>query len=242
MEAISVHDVHIKYAVVQGISVKALFHSKASVKKKFHAVKGVSFSVEEGSVTGIIGKNGSGKSTLLRAIAGVFSPDEGKIDVHGNHVSLLALGVGFQKDLSGRDNIYLSGLLMGLSLSEIDDSFDEIVRFSELEEFIDNPVSTYSSGMYSKLSFAIACIMKPDILLIDEVLSVGDVAFRKKSAAKLKELICDKSVTVVMVSHNSNMIRELCDQVVWLNDGVLIQVGPADEVVSKYEEFMANKK
>jgi len=238
MNAIDIKDVHITYQTIRSVPLKQFLASPMAKRDRFEAVKGVSFSVKKGGILGLIGKNGSGKSTLLRAITGVFAPDRGSIDLHGNSVSLLAIGVGFQRELSGADNIYLVGLLMGMTIKEIREKFDEIVEFSELGDFIDKPVSTYSSGMYSKLSFSICCILQTDILLIDEVLSVGDVAFRKKSAAKLRELIQRDDRTVIIISHNSETIRSLCDQVVWLHEGNIKMSGNTQEVMDAYEEFM----
>lgn len=187
---------------------------------------------------GIIGKNGSGKSTLLRALAGIFSPDEGTIDLHGHSVSLLSIGVGFQKKLSGRENIYLSGLLLGFTESEIEEKIDSIIEFAELGDFIDRPVKTYSSGMYSKLAFSITAILETDIILVDEILSVGDAKFKKKSYNKMKELIADEHRTVVIVSHSLETLKELCGRVMWLHEGELKMDGAPGDVLREYERFM----
>ena len=184
----------------------------------------------------MIGRNGSGKSTLLRSIAGIFSPDRGSIDLYGKTVSLLSIGVGFRANLSGRENIYLSGLLMGFRRHEIQEKIDEIIAFSELEKFIDKPVKTYSSGMYSKLAFSITAVMETDIMLIDEVLSVGDEKFKKKSFNKIKELISDKRRTVMIVSHSTEQLRTLCDHVIWIHDGQLVMQGEANQVLDAYRE------
>ena len=183
----------------------------------------------------MVGKNGSGKSTLLRSIAGIFSPNSGSVNLHGHTVSLLAIGIGFQKELSGRDNILLSGMLLGFTEAQVRDKMKEIIEFSELGEFIDKPVNTYSSGMYSKLSFAITAILETDIILIDEVLSVGDARFRKKSYAKMKELITQKDRTVVIVSHDSKTLLDLCDKLLWINDGEMMQFGDPKEILAAYE-------
>lgn len=161
------------------------------------------------------------------------------MDLHGHTVSLLALGVGFQTQLSGRENIYLSGLLLGFTKQDIDAQIDEIIAFSELEKFIEKPVRTYSSGMQSKLGFAITAILKTDIILVDEVLSVGDSHFKKKSFAKMQELISEKTRTVVIVSHNASTIRNTCEKVVWLHDGDIKMIGDTATVVDLYEEFMS---
>ena len=238
--AISVSNVKIKYRMLKKLSFfKALTGGKKMVKTDyFEAVKGVSFEVEKGQILGIVGKNGSGKSTLLRAIAGIFSPDEGTIDLHGNSISLLSIGVGFQNSLTGRENIYLSGMLLGFSREFIDEKIDEIIEFSELEKFIDRPVKSYSSGMYSKLAFSITAILETDIMLIDEVLSVGDAKFKKKSYAKMKELISKDDRTVLIVSHSSDTIKSLCDNVLWIHDGEMKMYGTTAEVLPKYDEFM----
>ena len=204
----------------------------------FEAIHGISFEVEKGEILGIIGKNGSGKSTLLRALAGVFSADEGTIDLHGHDVSLLAIGIGFQKELSGRENIYLSGLLLGFSEKEIEEKTNEIIEFSELGDFIDAPVKSYSSGMHSKLAFSISVVLETDIMLIDEVLSVGDEHFKKKSHARIKELIEDKDRTVVIVSHSLNAIQNLCTKVLWLHNGNIRKIGTPEEIIPEYREFM----
>lgn len=238
--AISVKDVKIRYRMLNKVSFfRALMSPKKFTKTEyFEAVKGVSFEVEKGQILGIVGKNGSGKSTLLRAIAGIFSPDEGTIDLHGNSISLLSIGVGFQNSLTGRENIYLSGMLLGFSREFIDEKIDEIIEFSELEKFIDRPVKSYSSGMYSKLAFSITAILETDIMLIDEVLSVGDAKFKKKSYAKMKELISKDDRTVLIVSHSSDTIKSLCDNVLWIHDGEMKMYGTTAEVLPKYDEFM----
>jgi len=204
----------------------------------FEAVKGVTFNVEKGEILGIIGKNGSGKSTLLRAIAGVFSPNVGEINLKGNSVSLLSLGVGFKDTLSGRSNIFLSGMLLGFSEEEIRKKEEDIIEFSELGKFIDMPVKTYSSGMYSKLAFAITSNLETDIMLVDEVLSVGDEHFQKKSLARMEKLITDKNRTVIIVSHNTETLAKLCDRVLWLNDGIIMEMGNTKDVLVKYKQYM----
>lgn len=237
--AIEVKDVHISYRILNNISIRStLFHRKTR-DEVFEAVKGVSFEVEKGGILGIIGKNGSGKSTLLRSIAGVFSPNEGVIDLHDHSVSLMALGVGFKPLLTGRANIMLSGLLLGFSEKEIKEKTEEIIEFAELGDFIDKPVRTYSSGMNSKLAFAITAMLETDIMLVDEVLSVGDERFRKKSLAKMKELISDKDRTVIIVSHSIETLKELCDQVMWMHDGEIREVGEPEVVLDHYREYMS---
>lgn len=237
--AIEVENLCISYRGLKSYSIKQnLLHGKRSRAEEFQAVKNVSFKVEKGEILGLIGKNGSGKSTMLRAIAGIFSPNSGTINLHGHSVSLLSIGVGFQKELSGRDNILLSGMLLGFSEAQIREHMDEIIQFSELGKFIDAPVRTYSSGMHSKLAFSITAVLETDIILIDEVLSVGDSRFKKKSYAKMKELISDTNRTVVIVSHDMKTIRDLCSKVLWINDGEMVQYGDTETVLEAYDAFM----
>ncbi|MBC8532889.1 ABC transporter ATP-binding protein [Yeguia hominis] len=238
--AIIVKDLHIRYKSFKSFSIKkALLMLGRNKVDTFESVRGVSFEVEEGSIVGIIGKNGSGKSTLLRSIAGIFSPDSGSIETFGHSISLLSIGVGFQKKLSGKENIFLSGLLLGFTEKQVAAKMDEIIEFSGLGEFINKPVKTYSSGMYSKLAFSITAVLEPEIMLIDEVLSVGDEKFQKKSYNKMKELISDSKRTVVIVSHSLNTVKKLCNRVIWLHEGKIKMQGDPDEVISAYKAFMA---
>ena len=243
LPAIRVQDVHLSYRSIVPVGMrKKPKHASSKQKGRvehFEALHGVTFDVAQGEIVGLIGRNGSGKSTLLRVLAGIFEPDEGSVELFGHTVSLLALGVGFQTQLSGRENIYLSGLLLGFTKKEIDEQIDEIIAFSELGTFIEKPVRTYSSGMQSKLGFAITAILKTDIILVDEVLSVGDSHFKKKSFAKMQELISEKSRTVVIVSHNPDTIRKTCEKVIWLHDGDIRMVGETATVLDQYEAFMA---
>ena len=238
--AIEVKDLVLRYRILNKMSIRnSIFKLKKSKTEVFEAIRGISFAVEKGQIMGIVGKNGSGKSTLLKTLSGIFSPDEGSVDLHGHSVSLLSIGVGFQKDLTGRENIYLSGMLLGFSEQQVAALVDEIIDFSELGKFIDRPVRTYSSGMYSKLAFSITSTLKTDIMLIDEVLSVGDAKFKKKSYARMKELISDKERTVIIVSHNSDTIRKLCSSVLWMHEGKIKMQGDPEEVMQAYEEFMS---
>jgi teichoic acid transport system ATP-binding protein len=236
--ALTVDNLHIVYRGLKKKSIRSSWMKLGEKVELFEALKGVSFELEEGQILGLVGKNGSGKSTMLRAIAGIFSPDEGTIDTHGRRVSLLSIGVGFNKKLTGRENIYLSGMLLGFTEEQIAEKEEAIIKFAGIGDFIDKPVKTYSSGMYSKLAFAITAILETDIMLIDEVLSVGDRRFKKKSYKKMKELISDDTRTVVIVSHNLDTINELCDEVLWLNDGEKIDMGPTEEILPRYAEFM----
>ena len=237
--AITVKDLHISYRGLKKFSIKrSLFKGKKNSKEIFEAVKGISFEVEKGKILGFIGKNGSGKSTTLRALAGIFSPDKGIIDLHGNTVSLLSIGVGFQPKLTGYENIYLSGMLLGFSEKQIKEKEQEIIDFADIGDFIYKPVKTYSSGMHSKLAFAITAVLETDIMLIDEVLSVGDKNFQQKSYNKMKELISDENRTVVIVSHSLPTIQELCDEVLWLHEGKVKKLGKPEDVIPEYEEIM----
>ena len=236
--AIEVKDVHVRYRSMKSFSLRKSLGQIRQRRDSYEALRGVSFTVPKGKIIGIIGKNGSGKSTLLKTIAGVFSPDEGTIDTFGNRLSLLAIGIGFQTMLSGYENIFLSGLLLGFTEKEIRARLPEIIEFSELGDFIYKPVQTYSSGMHSKLAFSITAFLDTVIILIDEVLSVGDMSFREKSYAKMKEIISHKDKTVMIVSHSNASILELCDDVLWIHDGLVKEYGPAAEVVENYEGFM----
>lgn len=237
--AIEVKDLWIGYKNIQAYSIKkSLLRLKKVHVEEFQAVKGVSFEIPEGQIMGIIGKNGSGKSTMLKALAGIFSPDKGSIDLKGHSVSLLSIGVGFQKEVTGRENILLSGMLLGFSEEEIRAKMPEIIKFADLGKFIDMPVKTYSSGMHSKLAFSITVILEPEIMLIDEVLSVGDRKFKKKSYQKMKDLISQRNRTVVIVSHNENTLRQLCDKIMWMHEGEIKRIGDPEDVLTEYEEFM----
>ena len=237
--AIEVRNLSIYYKNIQSYSIKqSLFRFKKSRAERFQAVKSVSFDVEQGKILGIIGKNGSGKSTMLNALAGIFAPDEGTIDLKGHSVSLLSIGVGFQKAMKGRENIILSGLLLGFSEEFVRSKMDEIIEFAAIGKFIDMPVRTYSSGMYSKLAFSITAILETDIMLIDEVLSVGDQRFKKKSYEKMRSLISNKDRTVVIVSHNLSTLETLCDEVMWMNDGQIVKIGNPHDILEEYVDFM----
>ena len=237
--AIEVKNIYISYRNLQKFSIKqSLLHMKKVQVDVFQAVKDVSFKVEKGEILGIIGKNGSGKSTMLKALAGIFSADSGSIDLKDHSVSLLSIGVGFEREMSGRENIILSGMLLGFSEAFIRSKMDEIIEFAGLGKFIDMPVRTYSSGMYSKLAFSITAVLETDIMLIDEVLSVGDEKFKKKSYEKMKSLISNRERTVVIVSHSLDTIADLCDKVMWMHEGKLIEIGTPEEVLPRYLEFM----
>lgn len=237
--AIEVKNLVISYKNLTNTSIKKnLLSFRRKKAENFVAVKGISFYVREGEILGIIGKNGSGKSTTLNALAGIFSPDSGSIDLKGHSISLLSIGVGFQREMTGRENIILSGMLLGFTEQQVKAKEQEIIDFAELGRFIDMPVRTYSSGMFSKLAFSITAILETDIILIDEVLSVGDQRFKKKSYRKMKTLISNKDRTVVIVSHNISTLKELCDTVMWMHDGEIKKIGDPEEVLDEYTAFM----
>lgn len=210
-----------------------LFKSKEKGKKDFWALSDVSFEVKKGEVIGFVGSNGAGKSTLLKVIAGVMKPTKGTVEIYGNICPMIELGAGFDMDLTARENIYLNGAVLGYSKSFINQKFDEIVDFSELESFLDVPVKNFSSGMVARLAFSIATIIEPEILIVDEILSVGDLAFQKKSENKMKSMI-NGGTTVLFVSHSMEQIEKLCDRVIWLDHGKVKMAGPTKEICQRY--------
>jgi lipopolysaccharide transport system ATP-binding protein len=210
---------------------------RRSSEEPFWALKDVSLEVREGEVLGLIGRNGAGKTTLLKILSRITRPTTGWAEIHGRVGSLLEVGTGFHPELTGRENTFLSGAILGMAKREIERKFDEIVAFAELEKFIDTQVKHYSSGMYVRLAFAVAAHLEPEILLVDEVLAVGDINFQKKCLGKMGE-VAHQGRTVVLVSHQLNQIRRLCQRVVWIDGGEIQQDGPAHEVVSAYETAM----
>lgn len=222
-----------------------IYHDKATTLKErllflrsskadvFWALKNINLTIETGKTVGLIGHNGSGKSTLLKLITKIIYPTSGEIVTHGRVSSLLELGAGFHPDFTGRENIYINASIFGLSRKEIDSKLESIIEFSELRDFIDSPIRTYSSGMYTRLAFSVAVHVSPDILLIDEILAVGDVNFQKKCISKIKEFK-KKGVTMVFVSHNMNDVLEICDSVVWLDKGSMIEYGDTETIAAKY--------
>ena len=213
-----------------------LFKPKKQEKKQeFWALKDVSFEVKQGEVIGFIGSNGAGKSTMLKVIAGVMKPTKGKVKVHGNICPMIELGAGFDMDLTARENIFLNGAVLGYSKKFIEEKFDEIVEFSELRDFLDVPVKNFSSGMTARLAFSIATVVDPEILIVDEILSVGDMAFQAKSEAKMKSMI-GGGTTVLYVSHSIESIKSICSKAVWLDHGQVVKIGPADEVCNEYSK------
>ncbi|WJX99744.1 ABC transporter ATP-binding protein [Curtobacterium sp. 458] len=217
-------------------SLKSMvMRGKKSVHEDFWALKDVSFEVPHGTTFGLIGKNGSGKSTLLKCLAKILWPEEGSITARGKQASLLEVGSGFHPELSGRENVFLNGSILGMSRKEVARKFDEIVSFSGVGHFIDQPVKNYSSGMYVRLGFSVAVAVTPDILVVDEVLAVGDATFQKRCRTKFKEMK-EEGRTVILVSHSMSTVKDMCDEVAWLNEGELKMIGKTDDVVKAYNE------
>ncbi len=244
--AISVQDVHITYRTIVDPRANTLRHTLTQLGKgkrssgrkvrEINAVRGVSLDVEHGSVLGVIGANGAGKSTLMRAIAGILPPSSGQIVVNGRISTLLALGVGFNGQLSGRENVILGGLAAGLTRKQVEERFEQIADWAELHEAIDMPMKSYSSGMYGRLAFAVSTHMEPDVLLVDEALSTGDAHFRRKSYDKMQELVA-QARTILIVSHGLAAIREMCDDCIWMHKGEIVRRGNPDDVAAEYLEF-----
>lgn len=236
---ITVNNVSMKFdlGIEKGFSFKQAFINLVSFKKKkkeyFYALKDVSFHVEKGKVIGLIGANGAGKSTLLKIVSGVLKPTTGNVTVNGVVSPMIELGAGFDWELTARENIFLNGAVMGYSKQFLIDKFDEIVEFSELKDFLDVPVKNFSSGMIAKLAFSIATIVNPEILIVDEILSVGDIKFQEKSKNKMLEMI-KGGTTVLYVSHSLESIKELCDEVIWLEHGKIVEIGKTKKICQKY--------
>ncbi len=249
---IEVKDVSMRFnlGIEKGFSLKQgfidIFNKKVREDRKeqkqrndFWALSHLDFSVEKGEVVGLIGSNGAGKSTLLKIVAGVMKPTQGKINTYGNICPMIELGAGFDSQLTARENIYLNGAVMGYSKEFIDSKFDEIVEFSELKDFLDVPVQNFSSGMVARLAFSIATVVDPEILIVDEILSVGDLAFQTKSEEKMMQMI-NGGTTVLYVSHSLDSIKKLCDKVVWIEHGLMKKIG-GKELCDEYFEYMKNK-
>lgn len=234
---------------VQNVSMKFRFNNDRIVSLKefvttalrgklqfeeFTALNDVSFQVKKGETFGLVGHNGAGKSTLLKLISGIMKPTSGKITCHGNIVPMLELGSGFDMDLCGRENIFLNGAILGYDEQFLNEKYEEILRFSELEKFIEMPLRNYSSGMIARLAFSVASVINPEILIVDEILSVGDAEFQEKSRNRMKELM-GGGTTVLFVSHDISQIKELCNRVAWLEKGQLKMVGNTKEVCEQYE-------
>ena len=212
-----------------------LFNKKMRVPKSkpFLALNDINLEIKKGEVVGLIGTNGAGKSTLLKLVSGVMKPTKGKIETFGKISPMIELGAGFDNDLTARENIYLNGAILGYSEQFINEKFDEIVDFSELRDFLDVPIKNFSSGMTAKLAFSIATVVDPEILIVDEILSVGDIKFQEKSKNKMLEMI-NGGTTVLFVSHSLEQIKELCSKVVWLDKGKIIDIGDSKEICDKY--------
>lgn len=237
-----------KYLAIRDLVVKAakvpinlLRGKKFKKKKEFWALKDISFEVEKGDVVGIIGRNGAGKSTLLKILSRITEPTEGEIEYRGRVASLLEVGTGFHPELTGRENVYLNGAILGMKRSEIDEKFDEIIDFSGVREFIDIPVKRYSSGMQVRLAFSVAAHLDSDILIIDEVLAVGDAEFQKKCLGKMDQVTKDKNRTIFFVSHDLNAVRRICNKCVYLEDGKIKAIGETSDVINKYLTTSSSK-
>ena len=202
----------------------------------FHALDDVSFTIPRGSVTGLIGPNGAGKSTILKVISGIYRPTSGQVQVRGQIVPMLELGSGFDAELSGRENILLNGAILGYSKDFLLPKVDAIIDYSELRDFIDMPLKTYSSGMLARLAFSIASVVEPDVLIVDEILSVGDERFQRKSRARMLEMMTNSGTTVLFVSHNLQQLRQMCDRVIWLYHGRIRAIGSAQDICDAYEK------
>lgn len=241
MPMVAVKDVSLKFKLEQNRAnslkeycVRWLKHDLRS--EEFWALSGISFEVEKGDVIGIIGHNGAGKSTLLKVISGIMKPTKGSVEVHGNIVPMLELGSGFDFELSGRENIYLNGAILGYSEQFLNSKYQEIVDFSELGSFIESPLRTYSSGMLARLAFSVACVVEPEILIVDEILSVGDADFQEKSRKRMMELM-GGGTTVFFVSHDLEQIREMCNKVLWIEHGVMQEFGKTENVCINYAGY-----
>ena len=219
---------NIKEYVIKMLKRELLF-------QEFWALRNVSFEIEKGDRMGVIGLNGAGKSTLLKIISGVMKPTEGNLEINGKLVPLLELGAGFDSNYTGRENIYLNGAILGYTKEFLDEKYEEIVEFAEIRDFMDVPIKNFSSGMRARLGFSIATVVEPEILVLDEVLSVGDAKFRQKSEARIMELF-DKGITVLFVSHSIDQVKRLCNKAIWLEKGKIVMQGDAEEVCNKYAE------
>ena len=242
LPAISVKDLSLTYktSISRTPNVKEAFVNFGRGLKSIvsvDALKSVSFDVNDGTVLGIIGANGAGKSTLMKAVAGLLPPTSGEIRIRGKVSAMLSLGIGFNANLTGRENVMLGGLAAGLSRSEIESNFDAVVDFAELQEHIDMPMRTYSAGMYSRLAFAVSTTINPEILVIDEALSAGDASFKEKSYQRIQEL-AEQAKTLLVVSHALSTIQDLCNEVLWLHHGEIALRGNPKEVVAAYTEFL----
>jgi len=241
--AVKIEDVSVTYrmSLERRPTLKGRLTRRELGVREIEAVKNVSFEVPRGKVMGVMGANGAGKSTLMRAISGIVPPTRGRIEVVGKVSTLLALGVGFNRDISGRENVVLGGLAAGLTRDQLREKYEEIVAFAELEDFMDMPMRAYSSGMYGRLGFSVAVNLDPDVLVVDEALSVGDARFKRKSFEKMRSL-CSENRTIVLVSHSLGAILDLADEAVWMHKGELKMIGDTREVVDAYADFLGVKE
>ncbi len=240
---IKIKDVSMKFnlGIEKNNSLKSTIINIISLKNKkksedFWALKNITFNIEKGEVVGIIGSNGAGKSTLLKVVSGVMKPTKGSVEVNGVISPMIELGAGFDPELTARENIYLNGAILGYSKKFLEEKFDDIVEFSELKDFLDAPVKNFSSGMTAKLAFSIATVVNPEILIVDEILSVGDIKFQEKSKNKMMSMI-KGGTTVLYVSHSLSSIEELCDKVIWIEKGELVKIGKAKDICKNYYEY-----
>ncbi len=245
------HQARERYTALRDVltdKVKGLFGNRKSeigngnTEEEFWALKDVSFEIKQGEVVGIIGRNGAGKSTLLKILSRITEPTSGRITLRGRVASLLEVGTGFHPELTGRENIFLNGAILGMTRAEVRSKFDEIVAFAEVEKFLDTPVKRYSSGMYVRLAFAVAAHLEPEILVVDEVLAVGDAAFQQKCLGKMKDVSQGQGRTVLFVSHNMGVVRDLCGRAIFLHDGRVTKDGPCQEVVSAYMQSTSGQQ
>ncbi len=236
---ITVENVSMKFnlGIEKDFSMKQAFINmllrKKTNKESFWALKNINFHIDKGEVIGLIGSNGAGKSTLLKVVSGVMKPTSGKVTINGVISPMIELGAGFDQELTARENIYLNGAILGYSKSFLDEKFESIVEFSELRDFLDVPVKNFSSGMTAKLAFSIATIVNPEILIVDEILSVGDIKFQEKSKNKMMEMI-KGGTTVLYVSHSLESIKELCTKVIWLEHGQIVKIGDVKKICDEY--------
>jgi ABC-2 type transport system ATP-binding protein len=238
--AIEFREVSKRFVLTEGRTLREFIPALmkgSGFSEPFYALREVSFKVRRGETVGIVGRNGGGKSTALKLIAGVMAPSEGEVHVHGNVSPLIELGAGFHPDLTGRENVYLNASILGMTGKEIDERFDDIVAFTELGEFMETPVKRYSSGMYMRLGFGVAVHSEPDILLVDEVLAVGDAVFAEKCLEKIREFQ-RRGVTIVIVSHSLDTVKDFCDRALLLNEHRLVLDGTPAEVISRYLEIV----
>ena len=236
--AIRVEDVHIRFNMskekVNGIKEYVLKLLKRELLfEEFWALRGISLEIKRGEVFGIVGLNGAGKSTLLKVIAGVLEPTKGKVECNGTIAPLIELGAGFDMELTARENIYLNGAILGYSKKFLEEKFDEIIEFAEIREFLDVPLKNYSSGMVARIAFSIATIVEPDILIVDEILSVGDFKFQEKCQQRIKHMM-ENNVTVIMVSHSIDQIKQMCNRAVFIEKGKMIDIGEVNAICDKY--------